>query len=220
MGKTKSGTLHGKVASEIRALIDHGELRGGDKIPELELCQRFGVSRTPLREALKVLAYEGFVELMPNRGARVKRITKKTLKDTFSVMGALEGLAGEQAVYVMTEKQVAEVEAMHHKMMSHYIREEMEDYLEENRKIHDAIVKGSGNEILFEMYANLSVRVKRLRFKSEIGKDYWSKAVKEHEAMIKALKKRDGNMLGDILRKHLEDKVSISIFGRSVERSN
>src|ERR1700754_2536173 len=90
-------SLHAELVERVRALITVGELANGQKIPERALCQRFGVSRTPLREALKVLASEGVVTLRPNRGAVVNGLTAQELMHVFPVMGALEALAGELA---------------------------------------------------------------------------------------------------------------------------
>src|ERR1700738_2048711 len=90
-------SLHDETVSRLRAMILEGELLPGSRIAERELCDRFGISRTPLREALKVLAAEGLVELLPHRGARVSRLSDHELRDAFEIVSALEALAGELA---------------------------------------------------------------------------------------------------------------------------
>ena len=90
----KRRPLHEELTESLRKLIVSGELQPGRKVPEKELCELYGVSRTPLREALKVLATDGLVNLEPNRGAWVSRITVEELDELFPVMGALEALAG------------------------------------------------------------------------------------------------------------------------------
>ena len=97
-------SLHDELATQMRDLLTRGELKAGDKISEQALCQRFGVSRTPLREALKVLANEGLVILLPNRGASVARISPEEIDELFPIMGALEALAGEAACSLLKEK--------------------------------------------------------------------------------------------------------------------
>ena len=92
-----SGSLHEEVLSKIRQMILQGELEPGSRIVERSLCERFKVSRTPLREAFKVLRSEGLVEILPNRGARVPAFRKKEICDAMEIMAALEGLAGELA---------------------------------------------------------------------------------------------------------------------------
>src|SRR5689334_15276811 len=91
------GSLHERVIAGLRDMIVEGELAAGARIPERVLCERFAVSRTPLREALKALASEGLVELLPNRGARVTRLTEQDVEDMFQVMASLEALSGTLA---------------------------------------------------------------------------------------------------------------------------
>src|SRR5699024_7083655 len=97
MEEIRQSFLYDEAARRIRTMIPDGQLEPGTRVPERQLCERFGISRTPLREALKVLAAEGFVELLPNRGARVVRLSRRMLEDTFDVMSALEALSGELA---------------------------------------------------------------------------------------------------------------------------
>src|SRR6202162_3656045 len=94
VGRT-AGSLHSELLGALRELINHGDIAPGSRVPEKALCQRFGVSRTPLREALKVLAAEGLVQLLPNRGSRAAKLTDKDMRDLFEVCQGLEALAGE-----------------------------------------------------------------------------------------------------------------------------
>lgn len=217
MEKIKQNTLHGEVAERVRDMIAQGALAPGSRVPEKQLCEQFGVSRTPLREALKVLAYEGFVELLPNRGARVAKLTKVTLQNTFEVMQSLEALAGELAGARITEAELANIEALHYQMLSHYKSGNMQEYLLTNQQIHEAIVVASQNDVLIDVYKNLNQRVRRVRFTAELSNDYWSKAVGDHEAMVEALRARDGAALGAILRRHLKDKVEVSALEEMAE---
>jgi DNA-binding GntR family transcriptional regulator len=217
MDKIRQNTLHGQVAERIRDMIAQGTLAPGSRVPEKQLCEQFGVSRTPLREALKVLAYEGFVELLPNRGARVVKLTKAALKNTFEVMQNLEALAGELAGERITEAELANIEALHNQMLAHYKSGNMPEYLLANQQIHEAIVVASQNDVLIDVYKNLNQRVRRVRFTAELSNDYWSQAVGDHEAMIEALRARDGAALGQILRRHLRDKVEVSALEEMAE---
>jgi DNA-binding GntR family transcriptional regulator len=210
MDKIKQNTLHGEVAIRIRDMIDMGTLAPGSRVPEQELCAQFGVSRTPLREALKVLASEGFVELLPNRGARVVKLTRTYLKNTFEVMQSLEALSGELACERITQSQLDNIEALHSKMLSHYKNKEMQEYLSTNKEIHEAIVHASQNDVLVDLYKNLNQRVRRVRFTAELKNDYWERAVRDHEDILEALRARNAEALGGILRRHLRDKVEIS----------
>src|SRR5699024_842634 len=106
MEKIKQGSLYREAAQRIRTMITNGRLQPGTRIPEKQLCEQFGISRTPLREALKVLSSEGFVELLPNRGARVVRLSRRMLEDTLDVMSSLEGLSGELACQRISPKEI------------------------------------------------------------------------------------------------------------------
>ena len=100
-------SLHDTLVSHLRDLIMRGDLRPGDKLPEQKLCERFGVSRTPMREAVKVLAAEGVLRLVINRGAIVAETTPQEIEELFPIMAALEAVAGEQACRNATPAQVA-----------------------------------------------------------------------------------------------------------------
>ncbi|MGQ7247382.1 GntR family transcriptional regulator [Halomonas sp. V046] len=210
MEKIQPRSLYLEVADRVRDLIEQGSLLPGEKIAEKALCERFGVSRTPLREALKVLTSEGLVENLPNRGSRVVRLTRLGVKNTYDVMGALEGLSGELACQNISDKDVAEIRALHTRMLQHYQRKELTPYFEVNQQIHERILAASDNEVLIEMYNNLSQRVKRVRYSVEMGQANWAKAVADHEAMLEAIDARDGKRLGDILRAHLSHKLEVA----------
>lgn len=191
------------VVSGIRDLIVEGDLPAGERISERELCDRFGVSRTPLREALKVLASEGLVELTPNRGARVIRLTEQDAADMFEVMGTLEGLAGELAASRITDEELAEIKAMHYQMALHQARRELMPYFRLNQAIHSKIFEISRNRTLIAVYNGLAGRIRRPRYLANISTPRWTEALKEHEAILAALETRDGALLGQLLKDHL-----------------
>src|SRR5215469_13588235 len=111
--------LHEEAVAHVRTMLLEGQIPPGARIPERELCERLQISRTPLREALKVLAAEGLVQLLPNRGARAARLTDKDLRDLFEVCQGLEALAGELACERINDAQLAEIEASHAAMAQH-----------------------------------------------------------------------------------------------------
>jgi DNA-binding GntR family transcriptional regulator len=191
------------VVSGIRDMIIEGELAPGPRISERELCARFGVSRTPLREALKVLASEGLVELTPNRGARVIRLTEADARDMFEVMGTLEGLAGELAAARITAEEIAEIKALHYQMALHHARRELMPYFRLNQEIHRKIFEIGRNRTLIGIYRGLAGRIRRPRYLANISPSRWAEALKEHEAILATLEARDGQALGRILKNHL-----------------
>src|SRR5919197_5466204 len=112
--------LHEEVVVRIREILLDGEIPPGARIPERDLCERLQISRTPLREALKVLAAEGLVQLLPNRGSRAARLTDKDMRDLFEVCQGLEALAGELACERITDAEITEVAAAHTAMARYY----------------------------------------------------------------------------------------------------
>jgi DNA-binding GntR family transcriptional regulator len=220
MSKIQQRSLYLDVADRVRELIEQGDLAPGERISEKQLCERFGVSRTPLREALKVLASEGLVELLPNRGARVVRLTLKMVKDTYDLMGALEGLSGELACQNISDEGIRAIRALHDEMLRHYRERNLPDYFRVNQRIHEGILAASANEVLQETYNNLSQRVKRVRYSKKMTDDFWRKAVQDHEHMILALEARDGRRLGQILRDHLCNKLEVASLAGVIEEES
>src|SRR4051794_41121382 len=126
-------------------MIIEGQLAPGSRIHEGQLGQALGVSRTPLREALKYLASEGLIDLVPGRGAVVRQLTPQDVRDMLAVLIALETLAGRLACRNATEAQIAGVRKTHDRMMDFYSRRKRLEYYKLNQAIHTAIVNLSGN---------------------------------------------------------------------------
>ncbi len=206
MNDTTPVSLHDELVERLRELIVESTLEPGVRVPERELCERFAVSRTPLREALKVLASEGLLELLPHRGAQVTRLTAADLDEMFPVMGALEALAGELACARITEAELAEVRALHYQMVLHATRGELPEYFRLNQRIHEAIMAAARNPTLARLYRSLAGRIRRARYIANMSQARWDQAVAEHEAILAALERRDGAALGRVLKAHLQNK--------------
>ena len=202
--------LHAGLLDGVRALIDHGDLLPGARIPERTLCERFNVSRTPLRECLKVLAAEGLIELQPNRGARVATLDDGHLVHLFEVIAALEAEAGRLAASRITEPQLADITALHYRMYAHFLRSELPEYFALNQSIHAAILDAAANPVLAATHAGLAARITRARFMSNrIHPDRWQAAMDEHTAILAALTARDAPTLARLLAEHLHNKRDI-----------
>ncbi len=191
------------VADALRDMIIQDELAPGERIRERTLCTRLGVSRTPMREALKTLAAEGLVQINRNRGAIVSAPDPKEVQDLLQVLGALEGLAGELAASRASDAQINEVTALHHEMLAAFARGDRLHYFKANQAIHSEIVAASGNAALMHTHRLLNARLYRVRFKSNARNTQWHKAVAEHEQILDALKARDAARLRKTMRSHL-----------------
>jgi DNA-binding GntR family transcriptional regulator len=205
---TGAASLHGTLLAQLRDYVVEGNLAPGARVPERLLCERFGISRTPLREALKVLASEGLIDLLPNRGAWVRQLCPDEMVALFDVMGGLEALAGRLACEKITEAGFSEIERLHHAMYAAYLRRDLHGYFTGNQAIHDRIVEAADNEPLRTTYANFAGRLRRVRYAANLDKDRdrWGEAMREHEEILDALRRRAGSELSDILFRHLRNK--------------
>lgn len=199
--------LHEETISRLRTMLIDGEIAPGSRIAEQALCAALGISRTPLREALKVLASEGHVVLLPHRGARAAKLTRKDIRDLFDVSAALEAAAGELACRRIGAAEIAAIAALHASMVRHFEAGELEPYYACNRAIHEAIVKASDNPVLAGLYESVSARIRRARFVAPMTDEHWRAALAEHAAMLNALERRDGAVLAMVLKTHLRHKA-------------
>lgn len=211
--------LHDELLGRLRDMIISCELPPESKIPEKELCERFGVSRTPLREALKVLAYEGLVVLQPNRGANVSPLTVLDLDEVFPIYIQLESLSGQLACHFATDSEIAEIRALHEEMIEHYRLRSRKKHFELNETLHERIHSGARNQTLSTMLRSIAGRIRRARIYANVTDARWADAIREHEAIIAALEARQGPRLADLLRAHMENTFESIKVGLSLRAS-
>ncbi|MDN3921271.1 GntR family transcriptional regulator [Roseateles violae] len=195
--------LHDQVVARLRNLLVEGLIPPGAKLNERELCERLQISRTPLREAIKLLAAEGLVDLLPNRGAVAVKLTEADVMHSFEVLAALEGLSGELAAQRISDAEIAELRALHYEMLACHARRDLSGYYRLNARIHTAINEAAGNPVLAQSYRAINARVQALRFRTNQDEAKWSRALDEHQRMIEALAARDAAGLRAILVEHL-----------------
>ncbi len=202
-------TLHNELVTLLRNMIIEGELRPGSRIAESRLCDHFGVSRTPLREALKVLSAEGLVRLLPNRGASVVRVTHHEMEEIVPVLGTLEALAGELACANIREDGIDRIRSIHMQMVECYRSGDKPSYNELNRAIHDAVFEAANNKTLSETSNILEMRLRSLFSVAPKAPPQWADAVEEHEGMMMALEAKDGLRFAAIARRHIRHKAEV-----------
>jgi DNA-binding GntR family transcriptional regulator len=198
--------LHDQVASRLRTMLVEGRITPGAKLNERELCGLLRVSRTPLREAIKLLAAEGLVDLLPNRGAVAVKLGEADVLDTFEVLAGLEGMSGELAAQRITDDELREVRALHYEMLACFARRDLSGYYRINAQIHTAINDAARNPVLTRTYRGVNARVQSLRFRTNQDEGKWKQAVKHHERMLEVLEARDANALRAVLIEHLLHK--------------
>jgi DNA-binding GntR family transcriptional regulator len=197
-----------ELTDRLRSLIMEGELKPGEKIPERMLTERFGVSRTPVREAVKVLAAEGLVVLVQNRGAVVSKLTVSELDEVFPVLAALEGVAGELACRNATDAEIAAIRRLNDRMHRAFEESDRPAYFEINQKIHAAILAAARNATLSNQHQLVARRASRARYQANLTVERWRQALDEHDAIIDALEARDVPRLGLLMKEHMEHKLS------------
>ncbi len=206
-----TGALHEQAAHRLRQMLVENCIAPGAKLNERELSDELNVSRTPLREAIKMLAAEGLVELLPNRGAIAVELTQEDVLNTFEVMAGLEAQSGELAALRITDAELAEIKAMHYEMLAAYTRRDLPGYYRLNAAIHSAINTAAKNPVLTVTYSQVNARLQALRFKSNQDGEKWKAAVNEHEQMINALSAHDPVAMRVVLMSHLINKRDVVI---------
>ncbi|MBX9931331.1 MAG: GntR family transcriptional regulator [Methylobacterium sp.] len=201
--------LHDEVVERMRELILSGELQPRSRVNEGELTERFGISRTPLREAIKILATEGLLELLPNRGARVASLALSEIEEMIEVIAGLEATAAAITCHTISDEEVADIEADHSAMISAWKTGDQDTYFRHNRAIHEAVMAASRNATLNHIYVGLSGRVQCSRYSAHQSPEQWATAMAEHERMIELLRARDGEALSSLMRQHIRAKKSV-----------
>lgn len=194
--------LHEAAIECLRDMIVEGDLAAGERLNEAKLAERLQVSRTPIREAIKLLANEGLVDLLPGRGARVAALPLESVGEMFEVVGGLERHACELAAERMSAQVFEALQRKHERMVRHFEAGERRAYFKINHEIHLALVAASGNATLQALHATLIARARRARYAALESPARWAEAMREHEALMKALRDRDSRLAGEIMQTH------------------
>jgi DNA-binding GntR family transcriptional regulator len=203
--------LHEQAAHRLRQMLVENRIAPGAKLNERELSEVLNVSRTPLREAIKMLAAEGLVELLPNRGAIALALSEADVVNTFEVMAGLEAQSGELAAQRITDAELNEIKAMQFEMMAAHTRRDLPAYYRLNAAIHSAINAAAKNPVLAATYNQVNARLQALRFRSNQDEEKWRDALQEHEQMVAALSARDPAAMRAVMSMHLAHKLATVI---------
>lgn len=203
MNLIKDLPLSIQVSKKIEDDIIFGHFLPGTKLDEAELCERYGASRTPIREALKLLAAEGLVEIRPRRGAIVPEVNPMTLCEMFEVMAELEGMCGRLAARRIQEAEKAQLLILHKRCAEYLESSDSENYYEMNRQFHYQIYMASHNSFLIEQASSLHKRLHpyrrlQLRVHNRMGNSF-----AEHDAIVQAIISGDEMTAETLLREHV-----------------
>lgn len=211
LGIVTRRTLPSTIVDALRSLIVEGELAAGTRLNERTLCEQLQVSRTPLREAFRILAADGLIEMRPNRGASVIALSETDIRESFEILEGLEALSGELACKRITDAQIAEIKALTYEMQACHARRDLSRYYQLNSTIHDLINEASHNRQLTKLYRNVNLRLQNLRYRSNLRQEKWNQAMDEHIAMAQALEARDVIGMVAIMRDHIKRKCEAAL---------
>lgn len=195
--------LYLDVADRVRDLINQRELHPGDWIDELALCYQLDISRTPLREALKVLHGENLVELVPRKGCRVRVLEDDELLELFPVMASLEGLCAKQATRKLKPADLQQLEAIHARLETCARDEDVDSYYEANREFHLAVQNLAGNRWLQRITGELRNVLVLARHRQLTVPGRLQASLKEHRSIMQAMKRGDAEAAGTAMHDHL-----------------
>lgn len=201
------GQLHKNAVEVLRAMILSGELAPGERLREISISERLGMSRTPIREAFRTLAAEGLVDLLPNRSVLVSELDKGQAAEVFVVLGALEALAAELACQHMTADQLEYLGELQDDLQKYFLSSDRPSYLEANRRIHAAIVDSSHNQALIMAWRLLLPRAERARQISTRDHARWAEAYQEHGRIFNAIAARDSDLVKKLMAEHFANGV-------------
>jgi DNA-binding GntR family transcriptional regulator len=197
------------VPDVLRDLIVSGKLAPGTRLVEMDLCRAFLRSRSPVREAIRILTAEGLIEPAGNRGVQVRRAEAEEIIQTFSVIGTLEAMAGELAAARISESELRPIEEAHQRMVAAFQANDQATYDHCNQAIHRAIWEAADNPVLLQELERLDAWVRPYRFAVNNRLESWRKSVADHNRIMVALLNRDGRRLSQILRLHLPSKAEV-----------
>ncbi len=200
-------SLRGLVFNKIRENILSGVYRENEELKENTLAAELGVSRTPVREALRQLELEGLVTIIPNKGASVTGITSKDIHDIYIIRSYLEGLCARWACEHITEEQIEALEEVLYLSEFHAGRNHSEQLVELDNKFHDLIYKASGSKILNHVLSDFHHYVERIRKITLAQPNRASQSSKEHAAILGAIKERDKELAERLAHEHIMSTI-------------
>ena len=200
-------TLHDEVLPRVRDMIIEGVLEAGARINETELGLRLGVSRTPLREAIKTLAGEGLIELVTSKGAVVRQFTRDDIVNMLETIKLFEMSAARAACVNATDAEIKALVKLLKAMVQEYKKRNRLSYYKLNHEVHSELVRLGGNPVITDLHSMIQARLKRIRYLGSQEPTKWAGALAEHREMMKALIARNGDALADVIGRHMDQTL-------------
>lgn len=193
------------VLDAIRQAINSGSLKPGERLMEIQLAEELGVSRTPIREALRKLELEGFIVMMPRRGAYVADISFKDIADVYEIRAALEGLAAALAAERITDEELEEMERLLAGKANAVANNDIPRLIEVDTEFHDLIYEASRNDRLTAIINNLREQIQRCRVTSLTVPGRMKESLQEHRMIVEAIQAKDAQLARQAAQEHIEN---------------
>lgn len=203
-----------KTYQRIRNAIINGELKPGERLVEQEICQDFEVGRSPLREALRLLQMEGYVDLVPNKGVTISKISIKELGDIYDIVAVLEGFAAEASISHLKKADIKKLKSIQKALKKAGDARDFKEWINQNSMFHRCIVEACGNKELIKVARNFRDKIRRYRYMSIIapGGNH-ERYLDAHEKIIESIAEGNAALAGSYLRNHvLESKELVIAF--------
>lgn len=201
--KISAKPLNVEAASRLREMIRTGKLKKGERVVEAELCEVLGISRTPLREALRLLSSEGLIRLVPNVGAYVGEPSLDEIRDMFQVMAVLEGMCARLAAMKMTPASLKRLEALHEKLEKLFRDGDREGYIAVNNLYHTLVQSLAGNKVLSDTINGLRDKILLYRYRQIFEEKRFEESINEHREILDAFRKGDPQNAEKVMANHL-----------------
>lgn len=200
-------SLGSQIFNRIRDDILSGNYTPGEELKEATLGKQLGVSRTPVREALRQLDLEGLVEIAPNRGAKVIGISRKDVEDIYHMRARLEGLAARKAAEQIKEEELAELEEVILLSEFHVKKPESKQMVRLDGRFHEIMYRASGSRMLEHVLTDFLHYVKMARSHSVKTEHRAQESVKEHKRILEAIRQRDGDLAEQLANEHIQHVI-------------
>lgn len=195
-------TLREKILENIRDSILKGTLKAGERVSEPDLAERYGISRTPIREAFRQLESEGYLTVVPRKGAVVTALSERDVEEFYSIKSILEGYAARLAAEKLTDRDIERLETINERLAKLALAGDVKTFFRVHNEFHEQFIRASGNEKLLELIQQLLKKFDRLRIASLSLPGRMEISVQEHVKIIDAFKLRDGDTADLLVRKN------------------
>jgi DNA-binding GntR family transcriptional regulator len=196
-------TLREKIVETVRNAIVNGQIPAGARVAEPELADRFGISRTPIREAFRQLESEGFITVIPRKGAIVASLSAKDISDFYDLKMVLEGYAARCAAKVLTEKELVKMEAVNRQMEIASTKKDLRKVLALHNEFHEIFLKSCGNEKLCSIVQNMVMQFQRFRL-ILVMRGKLEGSIRQHREIIEAFRKQDADLAESLVIKNAQ----------------